>query len=64
VDSDLEAAATAADVVDEDDAILPEPLTPPRVAALAMAERRRNMAVVGGSGPLLVPLVYVVSVVP
>jgi hypothetical protein len=29
------------------------------VAALAMAERRRNMAVVGGSGgPLLVPLVY------
>jgi hypothetical protein len=33
------------------------------VAALAMAERRRNMAVVGGSGPLLVPLVYV-SVVP
>jgi hypothetical protein len=34
------------------------------VAALAMAERRRNMAVVGGSGPLLVPLVYVVSVVP
>ena len=65
MDSDLEAAATAADVVDEDDAILPEPLTPPRVAALAMAERRRNMAVVGGSGgPLLVPLVYVVSVVP
>lgn len=63
MDSDLEAAATAADVVDEDDAILPEPLTPPRVAALAMAERRRNMAVVGGSGPLLVPLVYV-SVVP
>jgi len=54
VDSDLEAAAAAADVDgdddDDDDAILPEPLFPPRVAALTMAERRRNMAVeVGGA---------------
>ena len=47
MDSDLEAAAAAADVVVDDDAILPEPLTTPRVAALAMAERRRNMAVGG-----------------